>query len=62
MKFGFQDQLFVKKPRKNVQGVRFSQCRSKTPILGKKLYFLAFLAHSSEMQNMPGRLHFTRFL
>ena len=24
MKFGFQDQLFMKKPRKNLQGVLFS--------------------------------------
>ena len=33
MKFGFQDQLFMKKPRKNFQGVLFSRCRSKTPDL-----------------------------
>ena len=35
MKFGFQDQHFMKKPRKNLQGVLFSLCRSKTPILAK---------------------------
>ena len=35
MKFGFQDQHFMKKPRKNLQGVLFSRCLSKTPILAK---------------------------
>ena len=35
MKFGFQDKLFMKKSRKNLQGVLFSQCRSKTLILAK---------------------------
>ena len=35
MKFGFQDQFFMKKPRKKLQGVRFSLYRSKTPILSK---------------------------
>ena len=39
MKFGFQDQLFMKKLRKNLQGVLFSQCRSKTPILAKINFF-----------------------
>ena len=35
MKFGLKDQPFMKKPRKHLQGVLFSQCRSKTPILAK---------------------------
>ena len=35
MKFDFQDQHFMKKPRKILQGVLFSQCRSKTLILAK---------------------------
>ena len=39
MKFGFEDQLFMKKPRKNLQGVLFSLCRSKTPILAKIYIF-----------------------
>ena len=39
MKFGFQDQLFMKKARKNLQDVIFSQCRSKTPILSKTSIF-----------------------
>ena len=42
MKFGFQDQLFMKKQRKNLQGVLFSQCRSKMPILAKINIFLPF--------------------
>ena len=39
MKFGFQEQLFMKKPRKNLQTVLFSRCRSKTPILAKINFF-----------------------
>ena len=35
IKFGFQEQHFMKKPRKNLQGVLFSRCRSKTAILAK---------------------------
>ena len=35
MKFGLQDQLFMQKTTKNLQGAIFSQCRSKTPILAK---------------------------
>ena len=35
MKFVFKDQLFMKKPRKHLQGVLFSRCRSRTPILAK---------------------------
>ena len=35
IKFGFQEQLFMKKPRKNLQGVLFSRRRSKTLILAK---------------------------
>ena len=35
MKFGFQEQLFMKKPRQNLQGLLFSRCRTKTPILAK---------------------------
>ena len=35
MKFGFQHELFMKKSRKNLHGVLFSRCRSKTPILAK---------------------------
>ena len=65
MKFGFQEQLFMKNPRTNLQGILFSRCslhcRSKTPILAKINLFLAFLARSSEMQNMFGRLHFKPF-
>ena len=38
MKFGFQDQI-KKKRRKNLQGVLFSQCRSKTPVLAKIYIF-----------------------
>ena len=30
IKFGLQDQLFIKNPRKYLQRVLFSQCRSKT--------------------------------
>ena len=29
IKFGFQDQLFMKKPRTKLQGIKFSRCRSK---------------------------------
>ena len=42
MKFGFQDQLFMKKPRKNLQGVLFCRCRSKTSILAKINIFQPF--------------------
>ena len=47
MKFGFQDQLLMKKPRKNLQGV---------------LLVNVGLARSSEMHNMYWRLHFKDFL
>ena len=50
MQVGFQGQLFMKKPRKNLLGVLISQHRSK-----------AFLTRSSAMQNMFGWLHFKRF-
>ena len=36
IKFGFQDQLYMKKQRKHLQGVVF---RSKTPILAKINFF-----------------------
>ena len=42
MKFGFQDQRFMKKRKKNLQGVLFSRCRSKTPILAKMNFFEPF--------------------
>ena len=35
MKFGFHDQLFMEKPRKNLKVVVFSRYRSKTQILAK---------------------------
>ena len=35
MKFGFQDQLFHAKAKKNLQGDLFCQCRSKPPNLAK---------------------------
>ena len=35
MKFGFQDQHFMKKQREILQGVLFSLRRSKTPIFAK---------------------------
>ena len=38
-KFGFQDQLFMKKRRQFLRGVLFSRCRSKTPILAKINFF-----------------------
>ena len=41
MKFSFQDQHFMKKQRKNVQGV-FSRCRSKMLILEKINIFYPF--------------------
>ena len=48
----FSRSNFHEKAKKKSTGWSFSGCRSKTPNLAKKLYFLAFLALSSEMINM----------
>ena len=45
MKFGFQDQLFMKKPRKNLEGVLFSRCRSKTSNLAK-IYIMGLTSNT----------------
>ena len=42
MKFGFQDQLFMKKSKKKLQGFLFSRCRSKIPVAFQMFFYRRF--------------------